>query len=156
MRPVVLCLKTLPPRPQVCHNGDMFWYTIKRFFSFLFYTLGVIFFLILCAGAYLWYADPFEIRPLLEGLKGDVTTVTATVTSEVTEKAIEDKHPALSATQERALEVVGIDPAKVPTTITPEQEACFTETLGAERVAEIKAGASPSATEIFKARECVE
>jgi hypothetical protein len=134
----------------------MFWYTIKRFFRFLFYTLGVIFFLIICTGAYLWFADPFEIRPLLEGLVTGVEDVTTTVTTEVTDKATEDKHPALSATQERALEVVGIDPANVPTTITPEQEACFTEKLGAERVAQIKAGGTPSATEIFKARACVE
>jgi hypothetical protein len=132
------------------------WYRIKKFFSILFYTLGVIFFILLCAGAYLWFADPFEIRPMLSSVAGDVGTVTTAVTDGVSETVTADKNPVLNATQERALEVVGIDPAKVPTSITPEQEACFTEKLGAERVAEIKAGDTPGAVEILKAKECIE
>ena len=43
---------------------------MRRFFSFFFHTLGVIFFLLICAGAYLWFADPFGMRPLLDSLKG--------------------------------------------------------------------------------------
>ena len=35
---------------------------------------------------------------------------------------------------------MGIDPKTVPTKISPEQEACFSTVIGAERVAEIKAG----------------
>ena len=43
----------------------------------------------------------------------------------------------------------------MPSDITPEQEACFEAKLGAERVAEIKAGDSPTVTEYFKARDCI-
>jgi hypothetical protein len=129
---------------------------IRKILSAFFYTLGVVFFILLCAGAYLWFADPFGVRPIVDALTGNAKDITTEVVGGIEEKAMEDKHPNLNATQERALEVVGIDPAKVPTTITPEQEACFTEKLGAERVEEIKAGASPGTAEIFKARACVE
>ncbi len=132
------------------------WYMLKKIFRVLFYTLGVIFFILLCAGAYLWFADPFEIRPLVDALTGNAKAITTEVMDGVEEQATADKSPALNAAQERALEVVGIDPAKVPSKITPEQESCFTEKLGASRVTEIKAGATPTATEIFKARDCLE
>ncbi|MBP9760433.1 MAG: hypothetical protein KBD24_03675 [Candidatus Pacebacteria bacterium] len=131
-------------------------YGIKKFFNVLFHVLGVIFFLIICAGTYLWFADPFGIRPLVDALTGNAKAITTEVVSGVEEKATADKNPALNIAQERALETVGIDPAKVPSKITPEQEKCFTEKLGAERVAEIKGGASPSTTEIFTARSCIE
>jgi len=128
---------------------------MKRFFHAFFQVLGVIFFLFICVGVYLWIADPFKIRPLLDGVLSDVGTVTTTAREGVSDTVIVDKNPVLNAAQERALEVVGIDPAKVPTTITPEQEKCFTEKLGEKRVVEIKAGGAPSASEVFKARECI-
>ncbi len=65
-----------------------------------------------------------------------------------------DANPMLSAEQESALRAFGMDPASLPTSITPEMEACFTSALGASRVAEIKGGASPSASEFFKAKSC--
>ncbi|MDP4000675.1 MAG: hypothetical protein Q8P83_00290 [bacterium] len=43
--------------------------------------------------------------------------------------------------------------------LSDEQEAmesCFSETLGTERINEIIAGASPSALEFFKAKNCLE
>jgi len=40
---------------------------MKKLLTYFFCTLGIIFFLILCGLAYLWYADPFEIRPVIEG-----------------------------------------------------------------------------------------
>ncbi len=64
--------------------------------------------------------------------------------------------PKLNAAQADALRAVGIDPAKLPTTITPAQEGCFTSILGAARVAEIKAGRAPTTEEIFAARTCLE
>ena len=66
-----------------------------------------------------------------------------------------DRNSRLSDSQEKTLETFGIDPADVPTEITAEQEACFVAKLGAERVAEIKAGDSPTATEYFKAKDCM-
>jgi hypothetical protein len=61
----------------------------------------------------------------------------------------------LSSAQQAALEFVGIDPATLPTTITPEQENCFIEAIGAARVEEIKAGAAPTPLEIFAGRGCL-
>lgn len=132
------------------------WYAVKKLVRIFFFTLGVIFFLLIGAGTYLWYADPFELRPLVEALLSDAKGIATEVRDGVEEKVGEDKGPSLNAVQERALEAVGIDPAKIPATMTPEQEACFTEKLGAARVAEIRAGASPSATDLLKARSCVD
>jgi hypothetical protein len=120
---------------------------MKTFLTYFFVTLGVTFFILLCAAAYLWFADPYGVRPLIDAMRGAETTI---VPSPV------DKNPALSPVQEAALEQVGIDPAAVPTSITPAQEACATEVLGAARVAEIKAGDAPTLPEIAQARECFE
>jgi len=127
---------------------------IKAFFCFL----GFIFFLLLIGLAYLWFVDPFEIRPMLDALRGDAVEVVEIVGDETGAATGEfvDKHPALSETQEKALEVVGIDPGKLPTELTPEMELCFVEKLGAVRVAEIKEGASPTPTEVFTTRSCYE
>ncbi len=63
-------------------------------------------------------------------------------------------HPLLSTEQEKILESMGVDTASLPTTITPAQEQCATEVLGADRVNEIKAGATPSVTDYLKAKDC--
>ena len=85
------------------------------------------------------------MKPLLFGSD----TSTETPSSQV------DKNPALSEKQEKTLETFGIDPASVPSSITPEQESCFIKILGQARVNEIKAGDSPTATEYFKAKGCI-
>lgn len=126
---------------------------MKKLFTYFFVTLGVIFFILLCATAYVWFADPFGIRPLVEMItegRADNGVQKTVSGSEV------DKNPALSPEQEKALETIGIDPAKLPTTLTPEMEVCFTEKLGAARVLEIKGGSEPSPAEVFSARSCYE
>lgn len=135
---------------------------MKKFFTYFFTTLGVIFFVLLCVLAYLWFADPFNVRPLIEMMTADSPSAAQTVpasdnetTGETsTTPTTQDKHPALSAEQESALETIGINPANVPSSITPEMEACFITKLGTTRVAEIKAGATPSASEVFTTRSC--
>ncbi len=122
----------------------------KKILTYFFMTLGVIFFIILCGLAYIWFADPFNIRPLIATLTSDTPTSVSTTSGGSTV----DKNPALSAQQEEALESIGINPENLPTSITPEMQACFTEKLGAARVAEIVAGDTPSATEVFTTREC--
>lgn len=121
---------------------------LKKLLNYFFVTLGIIFFLILLGLAYLWFADPFGVRPLI-----------ATFTNPTTEPQTEqtnttDKHPTLSEEQEQALESIGVNPEALPSTITPEMEACFTALLGEARVAEIKGGASPSPLEVLKTKEC--
>lgn len=66
-----------------------------------------------------------------------------------------DKNPLLTPSQEATLEKIGIDPAKLPTTITPAMEDCFVQTLGADRVNAIKSGASPTTIDLFKAKSCI-
>lgn len=65
-------------------------------------------------------------------------------------------HPALNTQQEKILESVGVDLKKVPTEITPEQLGCASQTIGASRVQEITAGATPSISEILEAKHCFE
>ena len=66
-----------------------------------------------------------------------------------------DKNPLLSDQQEKALEQLGIDPAKLPTEITPELEACFTAKLGESRVSAIKGGEQPTTFDFLKAQSCL-
>jgi len=121
--------------------------------KYFFCTLGVIFFFILCGVAYFWITDPFNVRPVIMevisqgGLQnvGDVFQ-DAGVTL--------DQNPALTTTQEAALRTIGIDPATVPSTITPEMKECFADILGLARVNEIINGAQPTAVEVIKTKEC--
>jgi len=53
------------------------------------------------------------------------------------------------------VETLGIEPEVIPNLLTPELEACAVEILGAERVAEIKAGATPSPLEVARTSSCI-
>jgi len=66
-----------------------------------------------------------------------------------------DQNPLLSADQEAALGNLGVDVSQLPTEITPVMQACFVEKLGAERAAELVAGATPSAMDLLKAGDCI-
>ncbi len=122
---------------------------MKKFLNIFFVTLGVIFFLLIIGGIVVYFTDPLGLWSVEVVTKTDETTKTTGSATTV------DKNPALNAAQEKALETFGIDPATVPTSITPAQEACFIEKLGASRVEEIKAGATPSMTDYFKANGCI-
>jgi hypothetical protein len=141
---------------------------MKKFFAGFFIVLGVIFFIILLILAYLFIFDPYNIKPFIfndqtsvsklalsesQSANSDSTAKETENTDSVTEEV--DKAPNLSPAQEKALETVGIDPAAVPQSFTPEQLTCFEAVLGKARVDEIKAGDTPSATEFFKAKSCI-
>lgn len=66
-----------------------------------------------------------------------------------------DKNPLLNEEQEKTLESYGVDVSALPSSITPAMEACFIEKVGQERANEIVGGASPSAMEILKAKNCL-
>lgn len=123
---------------------------MKKFLNIFFVTLGVIFSILILCALYLFIVDPFNLKPLIFG--GGVGATSAVV--EGAGKA-QDKHPLLSASQEKTLESLGINPANMPSEITPAQEKCFEDALGKERVAEIKNGSSPSIAEFFKAKGCL-
>ena len=118
---------------------------MKKFFARLFIMFGVIFFVLVLVVVELLIGDPLHLKASLPGSPSSGGT-TGTTT---------DKNSLLSESQEKTLETIGVDPAKLPSSITPAQEACFTEKLGAERVAEIKAGGSPTPTEFYTAKSCI-
>lgn len=124
---------------------------MKKFLNIFFVTLGVVFFLLLIAGTLFIVIDPYGIRPLLsETTKLDDNTATDKRPASTT-----DSNPLLNEAQEKALKSIGVDPAKIPTQITTEQEACFEEKLGQQRVSEIKGGDAPTITDYLKAKSCL-
>ncbi|MGB0757047.1 MAG: hypothetical protein ACPGO5_01185 [Patescibacteria group bacterium] len=66
-----------------------------------------------------------------------------------------DQDSLLNTEQEAMLESVGIDPALIPTTITPELENCLRDAVGEERSAAIEAGAQPTTAELLQAAQCL-
>jgi hypothetical protein len=134
---------------------------MKKVLTIFFVSLGVIFFFILIGLAYLWFADSFEIRPLLERYRTPaMSTDVAEVASEgvVTATATQvstDVNPNLSPAQEDALLLIGIDPTLLPKEVTAEQMACFVRVLGQARVDEILAGAAPTPIELLIAKDCL-
>ena len=113
---------------------------MKKVLNVFFVTLGVIFFILILMGLYFYITDPLNLKPLLFGGSEYSVEVDSSTT-------IQDKHPVLNESQERVAETLGIDPATLPTELTAEQRACFAETLGEARVAEIVGGDSPNATD---------
>ncbi len=148
---------------QTCYTIYM-----KRFFEVFFMVLGVIFFIIILVGIYFFIVDPLNIKPLIfnqkeqqecdyidaDCLPGD-TSMMKDIDAKPSSIIPGGKNPNLSPTQEKALESVGIEPENVSTSFTPEQITCFEKILGQERVAEIKAGDTPTATEFYKAKGCI-
>jgi hypothetical protein len=128
---------------------------MKRIIIGFFATLGVIFFILIVLGVYLFITDPYNIKPLFFSAQTSSENENQTVATSTQSTISADKNPLLSDTQEKALEKVGVNPETLPTQITPEQEACFIEIIGVERVNQIKAGGLPTASEFFKARSCL-
>ena len=123
-----------------------------KFLNVFFVTLGVIFLILILVGVYLWKADPLGLKPMMGSINIPInfSSQLPAGTSSTSD------HPMLTPEQEKTLQDVGIDPATLPTAITPEMEKCFTEKLGSARVDEIKAGASPGPLDLIKAGSCLQ
>lgn len=151
--------------------------TLLKFLNYFFVTLGILFFGISVFVAYMWFFDPYGVKPIVKAVtslqpaevfndidesksnnensaENSVDTADTMQSTGSTASDTTDANPLLSAEQEAQVRAFGIDPAKLPQEITPEMESCFAAELGEARVAEIKAGASPSAAEFFQARGC--
>jgi hypothetical protein len=122
---------------------------MKKILNIFFTSLGFIFFILILFGIYFYVADPLNLKPLFMNSESD-----SVETAEVNNESV-DRNPALNSDQEAALEKFGIDPANVPSQITAEQEDCFVEKIGEQRVQEIKAGDTPTSIEFFKAKDCI-
>jgi len=118
---------------------------VTRILKIFFITLGVIFFIMILTGIYLYIADPFGLKPFLFGSPAKYGM-----------PAAESGGPSfLSDEQKNALRTIGINPASIPSQFTPEQEACFVKVLGQTRVDQIKAGSAPTVIEYFQAKVCL-
>ncbi len=133
-----------------------------KLLNIIFVIFGGVFLLQILFLAYVWFADPFGLRPLFESVlvttaeSPENTTSSGVEASSAVTATKADKNPNLTPAQEDALVLIGIDPAGLPDTITPEQYSCFVRVLGEARVAEIQAGGAPTPIEIFKAKECLQ
>lgn len=126
--------------------------TLLKALNIFFVFLGVIFLIILIVGGiYLKNlyggVSKFKLDPAQVMQDGDAAGTTTSGTT--------DKHPYLDATQEKQLEAIGIDPAKLPTEITPAMIKCFEDKLGSSRTQEIIGGAEPTPFEALKASSCL-
>lgn len=124
-----------------------------QFLKSFFMSLGVVFLAILLYGAYFAYSNDIDPRALFSSSTpspraaggGEASTGAAGEASAETR---------LSASQEAALRAMGIDPA-ILTSLTETQKTCIYAAVGQARAAEIIAGATPSASELFKAKGCL-
>ncbi len=108
--------------------------------------------------------NPFDLRTKIISnvvnsyLSSTIEGYTPLDSSKLVENISEEsynKHPLLSEEQEKMLENYGIDVSQLPSTISPEMEACFIDKLGQERTNQIIAGQSPTPMEVLKARSCL-
>ncbi|MCF7794876.1 hypothetical protein K9M50_00755 [Patescibacteria group bacterium] len=127
--------------------------TILKILRVFFVILGVIFFLMIVTGLYLYQSDFYGIKTMVNYEKEENTTLNNNLDTNINQ--VEDKNSALSKEQEAQLESIGIDPAQVPSEVSPEMEDCFIQKLGEERVREIENGASPTTLEIIKVEPCL-
>lgn len=118
-----------------------------RFFNYFFSALGVIFFILLGIVGYLYFtsATPLSISP---------AQIKAVIAPDA-DAPVVDENPYLSEAQENMVKAVGVDPATLPTSLTDAQKACLLTAVGEARAREIIGGASPSMTELFKAKACL-
>lgn len=123
---------------------------MKKFFSVFFIILGVIFLLLLLAWGYLFSKGIATVPGMVD------IAAPKTQEVEVANDAYDESPLPLTEGQEKALRTIGIDPANVPTEITPEQEACFVEKFGQTRVDEIVSGDTPTPLEFVRGASCLE
>jgi len=130
---------------------------MKNTLTPIFVTLGVIFSVLLVGALSIYFYNQYSTQSFSKSNSGTETTQVNTNGSDTTSATEQSasKPSFLSESQRQALASFGIDPSSLPATLTAAQMACFESTLGASRVAEIKAGASPSAVEFFKAKGCI-
>ena len=124
---------------------------VLKVLNIFFVVLGVIFFLLIMVAGYIWLADPYGL--VSSGVSP--TSLMNVVTGNANVKIDNvDKNPSLTEEQEAQLEAIGIDPAKLPSEITPAMEACFTAKLGQERTNQIIQGDAPTPIDFLKAQAC--
>lgn len=111
---------------------------------------AIIGLLVVAGTAYLWFVDPLNLKPVL--FPAAPAADTATVPTTTAGRPIQ---PQLTPQQQAAANSLGLDPNAVAMLLNPSTEACAVAALGQARVNEIKAGAAPTAVDIYAARSCL-
>jgi len=124
---------------------------ILRVLNIFFVVLGILFFVGILGGCYVWLADPFDIFSRGVSPASIMKTMTGNTNVKIDNV---DKNPLLTEQQEAQLETLGIDPASLPSKITPAMKTCFIEKLGQERADQIIKGSAPTPMDFFKAQSC--
>jgi cytoskeletal protein RodZ len=117
-------------------------------------SLGIV--LLLFAGVYYLFMNDTTDTPSQVSSSVQQNSQTSEPAGEVTGLVVSEENSSitLSADQQAALVALGIDPAAVPSSVTPAQQACLVDTLGEEKFLEIKSGAVPSGFDFLKAKAC--
>ena len=129
--------------------------TFLKILNVFFVVLGILFFDIILGVIYFFVADPFNLKSFVSTDQSLFSVTKNLIINKEPVVSEIDKNPLLNQEQEAKLESIGIDPASLPSEITPEMGACLTEKLGAERAKEIINGSSPTASEIISANSCL-
>jgi hypothetical protein len=123
----------------------------------IFAVVGVIILVLVVVALYMSAGGPESMMDKVEDsttLEPRTETATTTITATTTEGEVSGGFE-LSKAQVDALVSLGVDPDAVPSSISAEQEICFVDALGEDRVEEIKKGDVPNAVEFLKAKSCI-
>lgn len=119
---------------------------MKIILKIILWFLALVGALTLILAAYLYWVDPWNLwhQPATQ-------SASPTTSDNKNESGNQFK---LSPAQEIFLKKVGLDPAKLPTSISPKLENCLINAVGEDRANEIKSGAAPTAIDLLKAKNC--
>ncbi|MFC1622581.1 hypothetical protein ACFL1Y_01115 [Patescibacteria group bacterium] len=118
---------------------------MKTLLKIILILIIIILVLAIVLGFYIWFKNPL-------GLRGIIENKIAPSNIEINESY---NHPLLDATQEKQLRDIGVDPANIPTEITPEQQKCLESKFSQEKINAILDGEAPSALDVLKAMPCL-
>lgn len=124
---------------------------ILKLLNIFFVLLGIIFFIIILTGLYVYLADPFHLFSLGVSPTSLINVMTGRESVKIDNI---DKNPLLTEEQEAQLESWGVDLEKLPSKITPAMETCFVSKLGQERTNQIIGGSAPTPADFLRAQSC--
>jgi hypothetical protein len=127
---------------------------MKRVIEIILMLCGVLFLIELGVLGWFYVTDPlgmFVDKPAVTQEQSAVVETEVEVETEVPAVEKSSAAPAPSAAQTEAAASLGVE---IPT-FTAKQITCFEQYFGAARVAEIKNGAVPTATELYQGRSCL-
>ncbi len=129
----------------------------KVVLSIIWSIFAVIGLVVVAAAAYLWFVDPLNLKPVLfpPAPAAANSPVPTTTTQVPTSGGRQPSQPQLTPQQQAAASSLGLDANAVAMLLNPTTEACAVTALGRARVDQIKAGAAPTAVDIYAARSCL-